>query len=79
MNDELAQVTALVCRLGKLGSVGPEEDFYEAGFSSVSALELLLELETAFGVSISDDDFIASRTPRALCTLVTRLRQEQLA
>ena len=79
MSAELQQVTDTICRVGKLGGLDADQDIYNAGFSSVRALELLLELETAFGVSIPDDDFIACRTPRNLSDLVNRLRQGQPA
>lgn len=70
--DELRHV---VCRVGKLESIGADDDFYDSGCSSVRALELLLELENAYGVSIPDDEFIAARTPRALHVLIMRLRK----
>jgi acyl carrier protein len=73
---ELQRVSEIVCRIGKLAQIGPEQDFYAAGLSSVSALALLLELETAFGVSIPDDQFVASRTPGALARVVAGLRRE---
>lgn len=74
MAAKLEEISAIVCRVGKLESVRPVEDFYAAGFSSVHALDLLLELESACSVSIPDDDFISARTPEALHRLVTRLQ-----
>src|SRR5262249_35782393 len=73
---ELQRVSEIVCRIGKLARIEPGQDVYAAGLSSVSALELLLELETAFGVSIPDDLFVASRTPRALARVVAALREQ---
>ena len=58
-------IVDIVCKVGKISGIGPDEDFYEAGFSSISALELLLELETAYVVSIPDDWFIAARSIRS--------------
>jgi acyl carrier protein len=78
MSDHLQQVQAIICRVGKLGEINAADDFYEAGLSSVNALELLLELEDAFGISIPDEEFIASRTPLALSTVIARLRQLQV-
>jgi acyl carrier protein len=68
-------VREMICRVGKLQTIGPDDDFYEAGLSSVRALELLLELEGAYEVSIPDDDFITARTPRALHELIARIRK----
>jgi acyl carrier protein len=79
MHQELEHVVAIVCKVGKISGIGPDEDFYEAGFSSISALELLLELETAYVVSIPDDWFIAARSIRSLCKMIDRLKQERVA
>ena len=76
-DDELTRVTELVRRHGELAALEPDQDIYEAGLSSAAALMLVMELETVWGVSIPDADFIAARTPRALATLVTGLKQEQ--
>lgn len=75
-SDNLQTIISLVETTGKLSSVTPTEDFYEAGFSSINALQLLLDLESAFDITIPDDDFIAARTCISLDTLVARLRQE---
>ena len=79
MVDQINGVATILCDVGKIKDISPDEDFYKAGFSSVSALQLLLELETAYDVKIPDDDFIAARTPRALKELIHRLKQEQLS
>jgi acyl carrier protein len=74
MSPELQQVADAVCGVGKLSGLGPDQDIYDAGFSSVSALELLIELETVFGVSIPDDAFITARTVRDMFGLIQRLQ-----
>jgi acyl carrier protein len=79
MSDDLQRIAAIVCEVGKISGIGPDDDIYDAGFSSISALELLMELESALGVSIPDDEFINARTPRALSSVVERLKQEQPA
>jgi acyl carrier protein len=76
MQGELDRITAIICGVGKLSQLGPDEDFYDAGLSSINALELLLELETACSVSIPDDEFIAARSPRALSTIINRLTEQ---
>jgi acyl carrier protein len=72
---ELERVSSLISSVGKIPPIDPDADFYEAGFSSVGALQLLMELEDAFGVSIPDDQFIAARTPRALHGIVVSLQE----
>jgi acyl carrier protein len=79
MSEELVRITTLVCRIGTIPRVEPDDDFYDAGFSSIHALTLLLELEEAFGVSIPDEDFIQARSVRSLGALIERLKQEQVA
>jgi acyl carrier protein len=73
MPPDFDSVIAVVTRVGGIPEVGADQDIFEAGVSSVSALELLLELESEFGVSIPDDEFVSARTPRAIHDLVSRL------
>ena len=77
MAVDFDRIMAVIRETGGIDGVGPLDDFYEAGFSSISALTLLLELETAFDVSIPDDKFIEARTPRALETMIAGLKQDQ--
>jgi acyl carrier protein len=75
MLDELERITTIVCEVGKIAHVGPDDDFYDAGFSSINALELLLQLEDACEVSIPDDQFITARTARDLAAIIVQLRR----
>lgn len=74
MDPTIDQITEILCRIGKLSHVEPDQDYYAAGLASMDALQLLVELEGVFGVSISDDAFVLARTPRALQTLLSSLR-----
>ncbi|MBX9581905.1 MAG: acyl carrier protein [Gemmataceae bacterium] len=74
MDPDLETITAKIREVGKVGAVGPDDDFYAAGFSSINALELLLGLEDSFGVSIPDDQFVEARTPRALLDMIAALK-----
>lgn len=71
------QIVAIICRIGKLSKLDPQEDFYTAGLSSLRALELLLELESAFSVTIPDDRFITLRTAHGLQDMIADLKKEQ--
>ncbi len=73
--DNLAKVTGVICEIGGVESLEPEQDFYEAGFTSIQALPLLMELEDRFGVTIPDDRFITARTPQAICQLISEIKQ----
>lgn len=75
MADELDQVTKIICSVGKVAELSPDQDFYEAGVSSISALSLLIELESAYNVSIPDDQFVAARTGRQLHGLIEKIRR----
>jgi acyl carrier protein len=77
MENGLETITRTVCRIGKLPALRPEEDFYAAGFSSINALELLIELESTCAVSIPDDRFVTARTAQDLHTLIHQLQQGQ--
>jgi acyl carrier protein len=72
----LDQIQAIVCRVGKLADIEPDEDFYHAGLNSLGALTLLLELEAEFGLSIPEDQFVAARTVRELHALVARRKEK---
>jgi acyl carrier protein len=74
-NNDLEQIVHLVQTTGKIEKISASEDFYEAGFSSINALPLLLELEAAFDVTIPDDEFVTARTCTALAAIVSRLAQ----
>jgi len=75
----MERVIQLISQIGGIGSVTPDAGIYEAGFSSVRVLELLLALEDEFGVSIPDQDFMAARTPREIFGLVERLQEPKPA
>lgn len=79
VSEGIDEITSLICRVGGIPVVGPDQDYYEAGISSVAALKLVMELESALGLTIPDEEFIAARTPRAVHELVWRLKQEQKA
>lgn len=64
------EIKALVQRIGGIGELGDEDDFFEAGFESVNALELLLELESTYSVTISDDAFVQCRTVRSIADML---------
>jgi len=70
MSPSIDEICLVVREVGGLPGLTPDEDFYDAGFSSVRALDLLLELESRFGVSVPDDGFASARTAEALLTLV---------
>lgn len=61
----------LVRRLANVEQLGPDDDFFDAGLASVQALELLLEIEDMFLISLSDDEFTEVRTVRELTNLVS--------
>ena len=73
---ELETITQLISQVGKIPAVAPDADIFDAGFVSINALELLVELETQFDVSIPDDDFLKARTPRDLMEMVSRLKNQ---
>jgi acyl carrier protein len=71
--DILTQVQDLVARIAKIPRPDADADMYTAGLASVDALELLVELEDAFGVAIPDDRFVNVRTAGELTTLIDEL------
>jgi acyl carrier protein len=73
MDDDSAEaaITQIVCRIANLARLDPTQDYFDAGLESVQALELLVELESLFGINLSDDEFARTRTVRGLGRLVT--------
>ena len=69
----LGKVQSLVGRIAKIPPPEPDVDMYTAGLASVDALELLVELEETFSVTIPDDRFVAVRTPQELAALIDTL------
>jgi acyl carrier protein len=72
--EQLGCIVEIICRIGSVAAIQPDQDFYDAGFVSVNALPLLIELEERFNVVIPDDRFIGARTPQALTELVCSLQ-----
>jgi acyl carrier protein len=73
MSDALARIQDLIASIAKIPRPEADMDMYVAGLASVDALNLLVELEDAFGVTIPDDRFVEARTAASLATLVGEL------
>ena len=69
-SNSLTTVLDVIREMGGVENLQPDQDFYDAGVTSVQALPLLLELEDKFAVTIPDERFIAARSPRALCAVI---------
>jgi acyl carrier protein len=68
--SQLDQITHLICRIGSIPPIGPDDNIYRCGFASMKALELLVELEAEYEVTIPDEQFMAAQSPRDLSALV---------
>jgi len=73
MEATLPNVIEIICEIGGIRPLDPDEDFYEAGVSSVQSLPLLMQLEDRFNVSIPDARFTEVRTARQLSLLISEL------
>lgn len=76
--DQAATVERLTrlatARFGpKAAEIGPETDLFEGlGIDSLQALDLLTDLEEAFGVEIPDYELQDARTLSALAAVIAR-------
>jgi acyl carrier protein len=70
------QIAEVICRIAGISTLQPDQDYFDAGLASVQALELLLELESVFGIALSDEDFAKARTSHELGELVGSLVRE---
>lgn len=60
--------------VAEINELGPDQDFYNAGLTSLASLTLLLELEDRFNIQIADDRFISCRTANDLSALIEELQ-----
>ena len=68
------EVVEIVRSVGRLGSLGADDDFYDHGLSSMSSLSLMIEIEGRFDVVLDDDAFLSCRTAQSLADLVALQR-----
>jgi len=72
--DSLSAVNTVVSQFLGIDQLDPDQDFYDAGVTSIMTLPLLIELEDRFQVSIPQDQFLDARTIRTLTSLIESLR-----
>jgi acyl carrier protein len=73
-DDDMAVILEIISKVGGIQNIGADQDFYDAGISSVTALPLLMELESRFAITLPDDRFVQARTAGALQRIVADLR-----
>jgi acyl carrier protein len=74
MSQDIDKIVEIIKRVGELDALQPDQDFYHAGIDSMKGMDVMLDLENEFGVTVPDDQFVLARTPIALADLVNRLR-----
>lgn len=82
MSDHLDSLDAVLTTIREVTGVSqvlPDQDFYDAGVTSVQALPLLLELEERFHVTIPDDQFVAARSARRLSEMIQGISKRECA
>ena len=82
MSDHLDRLDAVLNAIRDVTGVNleqPDQDFYDAGVTSVQALPLLLELEDRFQVTIPDDRFVAARSARRLFEMIQDIGKRECA
>jgi acyl carrier protein len=77
--DSLDAVLNAIRDVTGVNLVQPDQDFYDAGVTSVQALPLLLELEDRFQVTIPDDQFVAARSARRLSEMIQDISKRECA
>ena len=82
MSDHLDSLDAVLNAIRDVTGVNlvqPDQDFYDAGVTSVQSLPLLLELEERFQVTIPDDQFVAARSARRLSEMIQDISKRECA
>jgi len=77
--DSLDAVLNAIRDVTGVSDLQPDQDFYDAGVTSVQSLPLLLELEDRFQVTIPDDQFVAARSARRLSEMIQSLSKRECA
>lgn len=72
--ENVGVVMEIVEEIGKVKGLAPQQDFYDAGMSSIASLTLLIELESRFEVSLPDERFMECRTAQQLASLISSLQ-----
>jgi acyl carrier protein len=72
--NDLQKIKEILSQILGQEILGDDENFYEAGLTSIMVLPLLSEVEAAFDLKIPDTDFLDAHTPKQLAQLVQRLR-----
>ncbi len=77
-NDIQQQVRTIIARIGKFdeGFSAKADVFRELGVESMAALDLLLQIEEEWDISIADEAFSQARTLEQMAALVVRVRSE---
>ena len=73
---DVESILQIVQRVGGIQTCAPDEDFYDAGLTSVLALPLLLDLESEFNITIPDERFLTARSARALQQMILDLKNQ---
>ena len=60
----------------ELPELGLDDDFYALGGSSMTAVEILTEVESVFGLRVSMNTFNSIRTARQLLEVLNRMAEE---
>lgn len=74
----LQEVTAIICSIVGIQRLDPDEDFYDAGVTSIMVLPLLTEVEDRFHISIPQEAFLNARTCRLLSAQIAGVIRDQL-
>jgi acyl carrier protein len=68
----VAEASALMQDVLNFDEVGPDDNFFDLGGTSVLALTIIAEASSRYGVKLRLMDFISNATPVALASLIAR-------
>jgi acetyltransferase-like isoleucine patch superfamily enzyme/acyl carrier protein len=71
--DTLKDVIEVICQVMGTNGLTPDEDFCDAGLTSIMLLPLLIALEDRFNVIIPQEDFLNLRTARVLSSQIAKI------
>ena len=74
--DVLAEVTEIIARIAAVTDLGPDQDYYEAGVTSLAVLPIIMEISDRFEVEIPYDAFIEARSPRQISDIIVKFHEK---
>ena len=69
----LCEILKIICSVMGTEGLNPDDNFYDAGMTSIMALPLLIEVEDRFHINIPQEQFLEMHTARTLSCHISKV------